>query len=173
MSEEKQDNSLSNLLAALALGARSVNALPSSENDELEYHMAFPEYNALCIETRDLLASILNNALQKSGVSTTDTEEEFEFDDPLLWENAAEVCDVLSEHIDLYIQNYKEAREGIDVDKVTAINRVADLARNKAKNGFDQMLTSIVDMEVSFKENFHNFFKMKSYSVFCFFSRAN
>lgn len=150
MSEEKQENSLSNLLVALALGARSVNALPSSENDELDYQMAFPEYNSLCVETRDLLASILNSALQKSGVSLTDAEEDFEFDDPLLWENAAEVCDVLSEHIDLYIQNYKEAREGLDVDQVAAINRVADVARNKAKNGFDQMLTSIVDMEVRF-----------------------
>jgi hypothetical protein len=70
---------LPKLLAALAVGAQSVNNLPlpgknqnkddnvdkmDSENekeldDEFNYQMAFPEFNSLCLETRSDLASLL------------------------------------------------------------------------------------------------------------------
>lgn len=150
MSGEKHQSSLSNLLSALALGARSVNSLPLSENDELDYQMAFPEYSNLCTETRDFIASVVSNTISKTGVLNVDSEEEdLEFDDPLLWENAAETCDVLTDHIDLYIQNYKQEREGLDVDQVSSISRFADAFKSRATSGMEQILKSIVDMEVS------------------------
>lgn len=170
--------SLPKLLAALALGARSCNALPASstrdedddyntndendasendEDDEFAYQMAFREFNSLCLESRSELAALLNKSLQSTATSTSsssskETAVDYEFDDPMLWETAAEACDILLERVDQHIQNVKEGREGLefgDEQKLgEAIGRVGDIARNKAQGGFNQLIGSLVEMEV-------------------------
>ena len=180
-SGEKSPPSLPGLLSALALGARSVNSLPlgkpekevnsdddseedndEEDDDEFAYQMAFPEFSSLCLDSRSKLASMLNQALQSTATAnvTASTStgidaamvEDYEFDDPRLWESAAEACDLLLERVDVYIQNVKEGRAGLDMDDEQiheAIGRIGNVARNKAKGGFDQMMGSLVEMEVS------------------------
>ena len=170
--------SLPKLLAALALGARSCNALPASstrdedddfnsndendasendEDNEFAYQMAFREFNSLCLESRSELAALLNKSLQStatltSSSSSKETAVDYEFDDPMLWETAAEACDILLERVDLHIQNVKEGREGLELGDEQklgeAIGRVGDIARNKAQGGFNQLIGSLVEMEV-------------------------
>mmetsp|Transcript_23283 Transcript_23283/g.28607 ORF Transcript_23283/g.28607 Transcript_23283/m.28607 type:complete len:1046 (+) Transcript_23283:200-3337(+) len=162
--------SLPKLLAALALGARSVNNLPLSgkqsnlddeddddesdsdndetADDEFSYQMAFPEFNSLCSENRSQLSSLLNRGLKVSLKNDEQIEDdELEFDDPRLWESAAEVCEVLLERVDIYIQNVKEGRAGLDFEQVDAVRRFGTLARNKAKGDFERLVGGIVNME--------------------------
>lgn len=171
---ERSPPSLPGLLSALALGARSVNSLPlgkteaqtgneingfdesednEDEDDEFAYQMAFPEFSSLCLESRSKLASMLNQALQSTATITTDAMvEDYEFDDPRLWESAAEACDLLLERVDVFIQKIKEGRAGLDDEQIhEAIGRIGNVARNKAKGGFDQMMGSLVEMEVSLR----------------------
>ena len=160
--------SLPKLLAALALGARSCNSLPlsstrdedeeddesasESEDDEFAYQMAFREFNALCLQSRNDLAILLNQSLQSTATGSSKSDnmmDDYEFDDPMLWETAAEACDILLERVDQHIQNVKETRMGLDGEKLgEAISRVGNMARNKAKGGFDQLIGSLVEMEV-------------------------
>jgi hypothetical protein len=167
--EEENAPSLPKLLAALALGARSCNSLPVSstrdedeeddesasendEDDEFAYQMAFREFNSLCLESRSELTALLNQSLQSTATATVNADnmlDDYEFDDPRLWLTAAEACDVLLERVDLHIQNVKEGRVGLDGEKLgEAIGRVGDMARNKAKGGFHQLIGSLVEMEV-------------------------
>ncbi len=181
MSGDIVEPSLPKLLAALAVGARSVNHLPvsgknedggdseetDSENEELDdefsYQMAFPEFNSICLEARSRLSSLLKETLKISMGQDEDLidEEVFEFDDPRLWESAAEVCDVLLERVDLYIQNVKEGRAGLDTEQIDAVRHFGTLVRNKARGDFDQLVGSLVDMEVC------------KISIFPFYSTAN
>jgi len=132
------------------------------DDDEFAYQMAFPEFSSLCLDSRSKLASMLNQALQSTATATanvnintsTDADaamvEDYEFDDPRLWESAAEACDLLLERVDVYIQNVKEGRAGLGLDDEQiheAIGRIGNVARNKAKGGFDQMMGSLVEME--------------------------
>jgi exosome complex exonuclease RRP6 len=172
MTEGTATPSLPKLLAALAVGARSVNNLPlsgknqnkddnvdetDSENeeeldDEFNYQMAFPEFNSLCLETRSDLASLLNKALKSS---TGQLEQEgdvidedlFDFDDPRLWESAAEMCDLLLERVDRYIQNVKDGRAGLDLEQIDTMRQIGTMARNKAKGDFDRIIGSLVEMK--------------------------
>ena len=162
--DEGEAADFTKLLAALSVGARSVNSLPKTsernededasaseneEDDEFAYHMAFSEYRNLCNDSRAEIASLLNRAF-KSSASVEHVVEDFEFDDPQLWETAAEACDCLLERVDQYIQNVKEGRIGQDGEKIgETIAKMGDLARNKAKGGFDQIVGNLVDMEVS------------------------
>ena len=168
MSEDILEPSLPKLLAALALGARSVNNLPvsgknqddgdsedtESENEELDdefsYQMAFPEFNSICLEARSRLASLLKGSLITSMNQGGDLidEEMFEFDDPRLWESAADVCEVLLERVDLYIQNAKEDRAGLDIEHLDTVRQFGTLVRNKGKGDFDRLVGSLVEMEV-------------------------
>jgi len=164
------DPSLPKLLAALAVGVRAANNLPlsakqvgddesldeDSENDdelddEFNYQMAFPEFNSLCVEVRNYLSSLLNRAIVSSaGQLEYDgvvLDDNFEFDDPRLWETAAEMCEVLLERVDLYIQNAKEGRAGLDLDQMDSIRQLGSMARNNAKSKYDLMTSSLVDME--------------------------
>jgi len=164
--EEEIAPSLPKLLAALALGVRSVNALPFSttrdddddsasenedEDDEFAYQMSFPEFRSLCLELHSQVAALLSQSLQ-SAAATDSMVDDYEFDDPQLWEHAAEACDVLLERADMHIQNVKEGRVGMDDEKlgeaIVDVGRFGDIARNKAKGGFDQIVGSLVDMEV-------------------------
>jgi len=160
--KEAQDApNLPKLLAALAAGARSVNALPKAPppkdddndsesedeaDDEFAYQMAFSEFKNICLDSRSEVASLLNQSLQ-STASADNMVDDYEFDDPVLWETAAEACDILLERVDQYIQNEKEGRIGRDGENLGEI--VRDFARNRGGSGFDQIVGSLVDMEVS------------------------
>jgi hypothetical protein len=193
--ETSPSPSLPKLLAALALGARSCNALPISSvrsnddadddngdddsasdrdegDDEFAYQMAFREFHSLCLESRSDLASMLNRCLQSTATTTLvksskrddadpsddsgahiGLEEDYEFldfDDPVLWEIAAEACDVLLERVDSHVQTVKESRLGMDSGEKLGeiIGRVGDMARNRAKGGFKQIIGGLVKMEV-------------------------
>lgn len=159
---------LPKLLAALAVGKQSVNALPKNssrsagniesdhdeesgkdedDDDEFDYHMAFSEFRSLCLESRSELASLLNQSMQ-SAACFDKIMENYDFDDPALWESAAEACDILSERVDQYIQNVKEGRIGQDGEIISdAVERFGELARNKVKGGLHQILGSLVEME--------------------------
>ena len=95
--------SLPKLLASLALGARAVNALPLSrenndaqeedDGDEFSFHMSLPEFASLNNEARQSLSSLLSQALE--GISTDEDDamdgaEDYEFDDPELWTKVRE-----------------------------------------------------------------------------------
>lgn len=165
---ESSTPSLSKLLAALAVGVRAANNLPSSTkqeddddsqvdsdteegrvDDEFSFQMAFPEFNSLCLEIREYLSKVLNKALE-SSTGQLDFEggpidDNFEFDDVRLWETAAEMCDVLLERVDLYIQNAKEGTTNLE--HFQSIRQAGSSARYNAKNKFDLLTSSLVDME--------------------------
>ena len=161
--KEAQDvPNLPKLLAALAAGARSVNALPKAPqpkdgdndseseheaDDEFAYQMAFSEFKNICLDSRSEVASLLNQSLQSTASAADNMVDDYNFDDPVLWETAAEACDILLERVDQYIQNEKEGRIGRDGEIVGEI--VRDFARNRGGSGFDQIVGSLVDMEVS------------------------
>lgn len=161
--KEEVSPNLQKLLVALAAGARSVNTLPKAPSqkddddnsesddeadDEFAYQMAFSEFKNLCMDSRSEVASLLNHSLQ-STASINKMVDDFEFDDPVLWETAAEACDVLLERVDQYIQNEKERRMGQDGVQIGEAIGALATRRNKAKSGFDQIVGSLVEMEVS------------------------
>ncbi|KAL7444519.1 hypothetical protein ACHAXH_008378 [Discostella pseudostelligera] len=124
--------SLPNLLASLALGVRSVNALPltntptaktggadddnddDDEQDEFSFRMSLPEFASLNNEARQSLSSLLCEALEGLSSSSSDhvyddainnnnNSISFEFDDPELWEQCADACDALYDRVSSYI----------------------------------------------------------------------
>ena len=173
-SDESDVPDIRKLLTALAVGARSVNALPLSnkqsnknsdfsddedmedddddDDDEFSFQMAFPEFKSLCLETRSQLTSLLSQALVNSFDSSDGVlkgEEDLDFDDPELWENAAEACELLLERVDQYVQKVKEGRVGLEDDHLgSAVKTTGQFARSKAKNGWDRIMNGLVDMEV-------------------------
>ena len=122
MSEDQQQESggetlLSQLMAALASGARAVQNLPLG--DEFEYQFSYPEFRKLIETNHGSLIDVLLLALQSSSSSpspaqpsTTSSsssspyDEELgggglenidSLDDPLLWEACADICEGLLE----------------------------------------------------------------------------
>jgi hypothetical protein len=170
MAESSDVPDIRKLLTALAVGARSVKGLPLSNkqdndsdssddedkkddgDDEFSFQMAFPEFKSLCLETRSQLASLLSQALENSFDTSNGVlkgEEDLDFDDPELWESAAEACDLLLERVDKHIQNVKEGRVGLEDDHLgSAVKTTGQFARSKAKNGWDLLMNGLVDMEV-------------------------
>lgn len=118
--------SLPDLLASLALGVRSVNALPltnsrarnaavadddDDEQDEFSFRMSLPEFASLNNEARQSLSLLLCEALEGSSSIPDDHDDtiknnnivSFEFDDPELWERCADACDALYDRVSAYI----------------------------------------------------------------------
>jgi hypothetical protein len=183
--EELEDEipNLPKLLDALAVGKESVAFLPKNSNrhwqgkesdsdengdddegddDEFDYQMAFSEFKNLCLDSRSELANILNQSIQSTACFDNITEN-YDFEDPILWETAAEACDILSERVDQYIQNVKDGRIGQYGEKINeAVERFGELARNKVKGGLEQILGSLVEMEVSM---YYFIFRLEQSSV--------
>ena len=96
------EDALSNLMAALAAGARAVQGLPLE--DEFEYQSSFPEFQSLVNENQDDLLSTIILALSV-GDDKVDpltgqdygAEEYQSLADPLLWEACGDVCEQLLE----------------------------------------------------------------------------
>mmetsp|Transcript_3835 Transcript_3835/g.7345 ORF Transcript_3835/g.7345 Transcript_3835/m.7345 type:complete len:1001 (-) Transcript_3835:217-3219(-) len=164
---EEEVPNLPKLLAALEVGKQVVSALPKNSNrngqddesdddanqeeddddDEFDYQMAFSEFKNLCLESRTELATLLSRSLESTACFET-VMDNSDFNDPVLWEHAAEACDILSERVDQYIQNVKEGRIGLEGAKVSeAVERFGELARNKVKGGLQQILSGLVEME--------------------------
>lgn len=109
--------SLSDLLAALAVGARAVQGLPL-DNDEFAYQASFPEFASQLGSTKAALMDVLTMALPALGDDYFDSTEDgndaaalrhsaedyYLDDDPLLWEKCAEACDALLEDVELYLE---------------------------------------------------------------------
>lgn len=179
---EDEVPNLPKLLAALEVGTQAANALPKNstrnsqdnglddddddddaenedgddDDDEFDYQMAFSEFKTLCLQSRSELAKLLSRSLESTACFETVIENS-DFDDPILWEHAAEACDILLERVDQYIQNVKEGRIGQEGEKVSeAVDRFGALARNKAKGGLQQILSSLIEMEKpQIKYNFY------------------
>jgi len=137
--------SLSTLLSALALGARSVSSLPlrnddpdADENldDEYAFRMSLPEFASLNYEAQSLLKSLLLEALD-GEVETSDDGLE----DPLLWEKCANACEALLDSVSEYLSG--ERGENV----INVMDGVANMARERAAGKYGQMLRGVVDME--------------------------
>ncbi|KAL9188382.1 hypothetical protein ACHAXT_006760 [Thalassiosira profunda] len=154
--------SLPKLLASLALGARAVNALPlSRENndaqeedgdDEFSFQMSLPEFSSLNTEARQSLSSLLSQALE--GISTDedaamDGVEDYEFDDPELWTKCADACDALYDRVSAHIareERRQDGDEGYDT-LAAALGTASQRARTKASGAYGRMLEGLADME--------------------------
>jgi exosome complex exonuclease RRP6 len=168
--------SLPKLLAALALGARSVNNLPISptsvetdnsddengcaegdeEDDEFSFHMSLPEFASLNNEARRSLTSLLCRALegmahltqQQQQQQHSDDDAFYEFEDPELWERCADACDALLDRVTAFIYNYKNNSEDPQYQNlVDAIGTVSSQARNKASGAYGRMIQGLASME--------------------------
>ena len=137
--------SLNKLLAALALGARSVNSLPinnnsdddddddmNDEDNEFAFLSSLPEFATLNSEAQSSLSTLLCEALtivpsddNNGGGDDNDTVE-YEFDDPELWERCADACDALYDRVNDYITAEQRRRGGIGEEEgdnvLSAIN---------------------------------------------------
>lgn len=121
------------------------------DDDEFGYQMAFPEFKSLCLETRSSLSQLLNQSIKSSmgqlnnveGLKNDDKEQFFDFDDPRLWDNAAETCESILERVDIYIQNVKEGRAGLELEHLHTLRQSG---RNKGQGEFDRLVGSLVDM---------------------------
>ena len=132
-SDKPSSSSLPKLLAALALGARSVNALPLVNNsegdgdddvqdgDEISFLMSLPEFATLNNEAQQSVTSLLCQALavipsddddDDTYTDNNSTETKYEFDDPELWEQCANACDALYDRVMNYInENTNESQQ--------------------------------------------------------------
>ena len=108
------DAALSQLLSALAAGVRASSRLPLE--DAFAYHKALPSFAEELKETQatllqPLLASILHSSqlLESLGLSSSmllsslddyneyDENDALSIDDPMLWEDCADICEALLE----------------------------------------------------------------------------
>lgn len=123
---------LSNLMAALAAGARAVQGLPVE--DEFEYQSSFPEFQNLVQQNQeDLLDAIL--LAVSSGDESLAIDTEFQgLTDPLLWEACSDICEWLTEQAEASGASQKVKDE-------------LQTATGKARSSFGQLMKGIVKMD--------------------------
>ena len=129
--ETPSEELFSQLLSALAAGARAVQGLPLE--DEFEYQSSFPEFRQLVDENKE---SLLDTLLQALEDYTNDSIFD-NLDDPLLWETCADACDALLEHAEAHLRS----------DVPSNLRIYADTARQQAQSSFGRLLEGIVEME--------------------------
>ncbi|KAL3795819.1 hypothetical protein ACHAW5_004769 [Stephanodiscus triporus] len=167
--------SLPRLLASLALGARSVGSLPlarerkkngggddrdndDDDDDEFSFRMSLPEFAALNVEARRSLSSLLCRALDGVSRSHGDYDddydydvrgdEDYEFDDPELWERCADACDALYDRVvSSSVLAPASGGGGVDDEALSAVADVSRLARRNAVGSHVRMMSALVDME--------------------------
>ena len=131
----------SELVSALAVGARAVSTLPLS--DEFEYQSSFPEFRQLLSESKEGLVDALIIALEDSDseakLSAASALGETHLDDPLLWEICADACDALLEQVESHLR--------ADISSSANLSRLSDTARRQAQSSFGRLLEGIVEME--------------------------
>eukprot|EP00980_Cylindrotheca_fusiformis_P010209 scaffold2271_cov130-Cylindrotheca_fusiformis.AAC.4 len=134
---EQAETMLSQLMTALAAGARAVQGIPME--DEYDYQMSYPEFRQLVESNHESLIDVLLLALSSSS-SLSDHFNDYlgleidSLDDPLLWEACADICDGLLEQAEHYS---------------SSTNMAKDLrnARNQAQTSFGRLMQGIVEME--------------------------
>ena len=145
------EDMLSELMAALAAGARAVQGLPLG--DDFEYQSSFPEFQLLLDESQESLFEVLlitledamtslrlEKNLDGSSSNTDYNQIDFEnLDDPLLWETCKDVCDALLEQAELTTVS--------DPSGTSGRGDVASGLRSRAQSSFGRLLDGIVDME--------------------------
>lgn len=133
---------LSNLMAALASGARAVQGLPTG--DDFEYQASFPEFQSLLKENHeDLLEAIILGLGAKDEQSDVSIGGFQGLSDPLLWETCGDVCEWLLEQAEV-----ESAGPKIQNDLVAATNQ--------ARASFGRLMQGLVHMDKP--QNVYNFY---------------
>lgn len=147
------EDMLSELMAALATGARAVQGLPMG--DDFEYQSSFPEFQLLLDDSQESLLEVLlitlddamsSLRLEKNSNSSNNHHDynqiDFEnLEDPLLWETCKDVYDALLEQAELSTASDASG---------SSSSQGGDLARglkSRAQSSFGRLLDGIVDME--------------------------
>lgn len=123
---------LSNLMSALAAGARAVQGLPVE--DDFEYQSSFPEFRSLVQQNQDdLLDTILLALSSADEILPIDTDFQG-LTDPLLWEACSDICELLTEQAE---------------SSGTSPQEKANLAAatSKAMSSYGQLMKGIVKMD--------------------------
>jgi hypothetical protein len=133
----------------------------SDDDDEFGYLMAFPEFRSVCLEARSALVDLLTHAMHISlGHDSRASDilndpnqlkwEHLDLDHPVLWDLTAETAEVLLDRVDSFMTSARERRmEGLADNKLIPVIKYArDAARMKAKGRWNDLLESLVDMEV-------------------------
>ena len=146
----EEEQQLSQLVSALASGARAVQHLPL--DDDFSFGRSFPEFSSALAGANTSLVEALQAILKECS---KDEEEELSLtsaktatlsavdpdallEDPLWWEDCADVCDALVEQV--------EATLSSD----TIVENLTDWssqARQKSASAFGRMVEGTVDME--------------------------
>jgi ribonuclease D len=128
---------LSQLMTALATGARAVQGLPLE--DDFEYQSSFPEVQQLLEDAQGSLLELLVAALESNNhtnnaMSMDDATASFaSLDDPLLWEACGDVCDALLEQA--------------AATTSPQLRQELNSAKTHAKKSFGRLISGIVEME--------------------------
>ena len=138
---------LSDLMTALATGARAVQGLPI--DDEYEYQSSYPEFRRSIEESQESLLDVLLMTLEDVAAvlpsSTTTITSDINFDsldDPLLWETCTDLCDALLEQAERI-----SSSSSIGDNTNNQLTKDLRNARNYAQSSFGRLLNGIVDME--------------------------
>eukprot|EP00977_Amphora_coffeiformis_P015985 scaffold4833_cov233-Amphora_coffeaeformis.AAC.20 len=131
---DKPPDPLKDLLASLASGARAVSGIPVE--DDYSFQASFPEFAAALNDAQESLRGIVFDILEDQ----TDIQHDDEVDDPFLLEQAADLCDVMMEQLESYLQ-----QSGSESGQV--LQDFAQSARNRSKKSFRAMMDGIVEME--------------------------
>ncbi|CAJ1949556.1 unnamed protein product [Cylindrotheca closterium] len=133
----EEETLLSQLMSALAAGARAVQGLPLE--DEYDYQMSYPEFRQLIESNHESLIDVLLLAVSSSA-GLSDHFQDYlgleidTLDDPLLWEACADICDGLLEQAENDSSSSSMAQDILN-------------ARNQAQTSFGRLLHGIVDMD--------------------------
>jgi exosome complex exonuclease RRP6 len=153
------DELLSQLMTALATGARAVQGLPLG--DEFEYQSSFPEFRRLMEDSQETLLGTLLMTLDAAASATgffqvSNNSSSYDdapllaggdgsssllfhfdsLDDPLLYETCSDLCDALLE------QTERSSGRGSEI-----IARELLAAQSHAQTSFGRLLSGIVEME--------------------------
>ena len=141
------EDMLSELMSALATGARAVQGLPIG--DDFEYQSSFPEFQLLLDDSQESLLEVLlitlDDAISNLNASSNGhdyNQIDFEnLDDPLLWETCKDVYDALLEHA--------ESSTSSNTSDLSAsqTGEFAGRLKRRAQSSFGRLLDGIVDME--------------------------
>uniref|UniRef100_A0A7S4AKJ7 HRDC domain-containing protein n=1 Tax=Pseudo-nitzschia australis TaxID=44445 RepID=A0A7S4AKJ7_9STRA len=137
---------LSELMTALATGARAVQGLPLG--DDFDYQSSFPEFRQFLDDSQESLLEALlmtlDDASSSLSLDKSNNHQHIDFenlDDPLLWETCTDLCDALLEQAELSIASNRSTSLG------GKLSRELKTTRKHAQSSFGRLLEGIVEME--------------------------
>jgi exosome complex exonuclease RRP6 len=144
---------LSQLMQALAAGARAVQAIPLQ--DEFSFQRSFPEFTAALTAAQSSLletatATLSLDALRSvDDYNMADVTDNADIDDPVLWENCADACDLLVEQVEEHLKKTSgDSATGSDnASAIAHLHHWSAEARQRSVSSFGRMLDGVVDME--------------------------